>query len=338
MFSSREGRDLLQGLEETGRALETEFSQLDEVVAATSPEPEEWSIKQNIAHLSEIEPGLVDETLTIMADPETSIGHPAGALWGEAQDTADTRPLREIIQEFAEVNRETIHRLGALTDADLARRGTHRGFGDVTVQSSLMVVLSHRRGHLFQMRSNLISLRAQQAGRVPPEAYTVVGDGGSPILFLDAVGSKWDPVIAALRDRYRIIHYKFAALPRTIEQLRRDINLRDFWIAGTASGAIDACKFAFAHQEHLAGLVLANLPILPFSRDGRPDDFGGITVPTLTLVGEEYPQLVQAQARGRQFPTGRVVVVPGAGRDVPREQPQVVAEAIRRFVPVIAGT
>jgi len=207
----------------------------------------------------------------------------------------------------------------------------------VTVLSSLMVVLGHRRGHVFQNRSNLISLRARQAGQVPVEAYTVTGDGGPAILALGAAASKWDPVIAMLGDGYRVVHYKFAALPQTIEQLRRDLDLRDFWIAGTASGAVDVCKFAFAHPEHLAGLVLVNLPILPFSRDGRPDDFSTITVPTLTLVGEGYPQAVRAQERGRQFPNGRVVLVSGAGRDVPREQPAAVAEAIRGFVPVSVG-
>src|SRR5262249_25686741 len=153
------------------------------------------------------------------------------------------------------------------------------------------------------------------------EAYTVIGDGGPALLLLDAAASMWDPVIAAMGNGYRVIHYTLAALPQTIEQLRRDLNLSDFWIAGTASGAIDACKYAFAHPGHLAGLVLVTLPTLPFSRDGRPDDFGRITVPTLTLVGEGYPQAAQAQERGRQFPNGRVVVVSGAWRDVPGEQP-----------------
>jgi hypothetical protein len=337
MFASQEGRDLMQGLEETGRILATEFNHLDEAMTAASPEPEEWSVKQNIAHISEIEPGLVDEAVVIAAQPGALIGHPPGALWGEAQHTANGRPLAELVREFEVVNRDTLARVAVLTDEDLTRTGTHRGSGMVTVYGALMVALGHRRGHIFQNRSNLISLRAQQEGRVPPEAYTMTGNGGPALLLLDATVSKWDPVIAALGSRYRIIHYKFAALPPTIEQLRRDLDLRTLWIAGTAAGAIDACKYAFAHPEHVAGLVLVNLPILPFSRDGRPDDFGRITAPTLTLVGENHPQAVPAQERGRQFPSGRVVVMAGAGRDVPREQPAAVAEAIRRFVPLSVG-
>lgn len=337
MFSSPEGRELIQGLEETGRALVSEFNDLDEATAGVSPEPEEWSAKQNIAHLSEIEPGLVDEALAIIADPDTPIGHPPGALWGEAQNTANGRPLAELVREFDAVNRDTLQRLAALTDADLSKPGTHLGFGNVTVHSTLMVVLGHRRGHLFQHRSNMVSLRARHAGRVPPEAYTVTGDGGPTLVLLDAAASKWEPVIAALSNGYQLVNYKFAALPQTIEQLRLDLDLGEFWLAGTSSAAIDACKYALVHSGRPAGLVLVNMPVLPFSRDGRPDDFGRVKVPTLTLVGEGYPQAALAQERGRQFPNGRVVVVSGSGRDVPRERPAAVAEAIRAFVPLTVG-
>ncbi len=338
MLNSPAGHELIQGLEETGRTLVTEFTDLDEASATTVPDPEEWSAKQNIAHLSEIEPGLIDEALAIIADPDTPIGHPPGALWGEAQNAANDRPLADLVREFDAVNQDTLQRLTALTDADLVRSGKHRGFGNATVQSTLMMVLAHRRGHIFQHRSNLISLRARQAGRVPSEAYAVTGDRGPALVLLDAAASKWTPVATELGKEYRIVHFKYAALPPTIEQLGRDLHLSEFWLAGNASGAVDACKYAFAHPERLTGLVLVNLPVLPFSRDGRPDDFGSIKVPTLTLVGEAYPQAALAQERGRQFPNGRMVVVPGSGRDLPGEQPAAVVEAIRAFVPLtVAG-
>jgi len=227
--------------------------------------------------------------------------------------------------------------LSVLTDADLTRRGKHHGLGDVTVQSALMIVLAHRRGHLLQYRSNLISLRARQDGRVPSEAYVMTSVWGPTLVLLDSASSNWDPVINTLSNEFRIFNYKYAAVPATIEQLRQDLDLRDFWLAGIASGAIDACKYAFAYHDRLAGLVLVNMPVLPFSRDGEPDDFGRIRVPTLTLIGEGYPQVALAQERGREFPNGRIVVVSGSGRDVPREQPDAVADAICTFIPRRVG-
>jgi hypothetical protein len=337
MLSSPAGRELIQGLEETGKALVSEFIELDDVAAGESPEPDEWSAKQNLAHLAEIEPGLVAEALSIITNPDTTIGHPPGTLWGEAQDTANSRPIADLVREFDAVNAQTLERLALLNDEDLSRPGKHRGVGDVTVQGALLVVLAHRRGHLFQHRSNMVGLRGRQAGRMPADAYSIVGEGEPTLVLVDAAASKWGPVATELSRGQRVVHVRVGALPSTLEQLRRDLNLREFWLGGVASSAVDACKYAFAYPERLAGLVLVNLSVLPMSRDGRPDDFSAIRAPTLTLVGEGYPQATLAQERGRQFSNGRTAVVSGAGRDVPREQPAAVTEAIRSFVPIAIG-
>lgn len=338
MLTSVEGRDFMRGMEETGVAMATQFTQVDEATAAAHPGPDDWSIKQNIAHVSDTEPGLIDEAFELAANSGATIGHPPGALWGEAQHTADGRPLAEIIAEFAAVNRATLERLAKLTDEDFLKPGTHRGYGPVTVQSTLMVVLQHRRAHILQNHSNLVSLRIRREGRVPTDAYTDSGGGGAPVLFLDAAGSKWDPVLPELSGDYRLIHYKYIALPADIEQLRQDLGFDTLWIAGTATGAIDACKYAFAFPAGVAGLVLANLPVLPFARDGGPDDFSVIAAPTLTLAGESHPHVVQLQERGRQFPNHRVQVVAGSGRNVPGEQPAATAAALRAFIPTAVRT
>jgi hypothetical protein len=298
------------------------------------PGPEDWSIKQSIAHISETEPGLVEEALELVTRPGATIGHPPGALWGEAHRTANERPLAEIIAEFEAVNRGTLARVAALTDEALTKPGTHLGYGPVTVLSTLMVVLQHRRSHIFQNASNLISLQRQREEHVPRDAYADSGGSGPAVLLLDGGASRWDPVVPSLADGYRVLHYRYAALAGDIDQLCRDLDLRRPWIAGAASGAVDACKYALLHPDQVGGLVLVNLSILPFSRDGSPDDFSGITAPTLHIVGATHPNARQMEERGRQFPNGRVVVLPAAGRDVPREQPAAVAEAIRAFMPV----
>jgi len=93
----------------------------------------------------------------------------------------------------------------------------------------------------------------------------------------------------------------------------------------------DACKYAIMHSDRSAGLLMANMPALPFHRD-RSDDFSAVTVPALTLIGANHPQHDRIQDRAGEFAAGRVVVIDEAGRDLPGEQPEAVAAAIRDFL------
>ena len=340
MLSSAEGKELISGLEETARSLATDFGDLDDDDAGQCPESDEWSIregqdwsvKQLFAHVAEIESGLVDEALEIAARPAATIGRPPGALWGEAQRAANDRTLRDILEQCQSVHRATLERVKALSDDDLPKKGTHLGSGPATVLSSLTVVVGHRRMHIFQARSNLLSLRARRDGRVPTEAYSVRGDSGPWLLLIDGNTSRWDAVASELGSSgYRVVQYRFVAQSADIERLRAELGIGDLWIAGAAGGAVDACKYAVVHGDRLAGLVMANMGILPFYRD-RPDDLSAVRMPALTLIGENYVQRDRVRERAAGFSNGSVLVMAGVGRDIPGEQPAAVIGAIRDFV------
>jgi hypothetical protein len=341
MFTSDEGRALISGLEETSSALLAEFAGLDEEDAGAAPEAdpslaregEGWSVKQLIAHVSEIERDLIEEALQIAGGPGVTVGHPLGALWGEAQRDANDRPFDEIVEESKTVHAWTLEQLESLTDADLEIDGTHRGSGPTTVLSALSIVVGHRRSHIFQARSNLVSLRGHREGRSPEEAYSVTGDGVPTVLLIDAAASRWDAVAAALSaNGYGVVQYHFGPQTSDIDRLRGELSIDELWIGGSGFGAVDACKYVIAHPDRVNGLVMANMPILPFYRD-RPDDFSAVTVPTLTLVGENYVQVERARERATEFADGTVLVIDDSGRDLPGEQPDAVAAAIGDFVP-----
>ncbi len=340
MFTGTEGRALASGLVETAQAMIADFQDLDEADAQAAPdadewaikEGEDWSVKQLVAHLSEIERDLVTEAMGIVGNPGLTVGQPAGTFWGEAQGHANDRPLSQIIEEFETVHALTLEQIDTLTDDDLTNAATHRGSGPATVLTMLTGVVGHRRMHNFQGRSNLISLRGRRDGRSPDEAYSVTGDGASAILLIDAPTSRWAPAADALAtEGYRVVQYHFAACSSDVERLRDELDIGELWIGGTGSGAVDACKYAIMHSDRSAGLLMANMPALPFHRD-RSDDFSAVTVPALTLIGANHPQHDRIQDRAGEFAAGRVVVIDEAGRDLPGEQPEAVAAAIRDFL------
>lgn len=340
MFTGTDGRGLANGLDETARAMLADFLELDEADAQAAPdadewairEGEDWSVKQLVAHVSEIERDLVTEAMGIVGKPGLTVGKPAGTFWGEAQGHANDRPLSQIMEEFETVHAWTLEQIEALTDDDLTSAATHRGSGPTTVLTMLTGVVGHRRMHNFQGRSNLISLRGRREGRSPAEAYSVTGDGDTAIMLVDAPTSRWAPAAEALAaEGYRVVQHHFAACSSDIERLRDELEIGELWIGGTGSGAVDACKYAIMHADQIAGLLMANMPALPFHRD-RPDDFSAVTVPALTLIGADHPQRDRVQERAGEFAASRVVVIDEAGRDLPGEQPEAVAGAIRDFL------
>jgi hypothetical protein len=340
LFSDTPGTDLIAGLKETSASLISEFEQLDEADAGETPgfdewairEGEDWSVKQLIAHLTEIERDLVTEAVEFAGHPGGEIGQPVGTLWGSAQNVANERPMTAIVDAFQEVHEWTLNQLAPLTDEDLKKEATHRAMGTTTVLTALSGVLGHRRMHLFQARSNLVSLQGHRDGRSPEGQYSVYGDGELTVLLVDSGTSHWDPISTALAaDGARVVQHHFVAQSSDVERLREELDVGELVIGGTASGAVDACKYAIVHSDQIRGLIMANMPILRFYRD-RPDDFSAVNKPTLSLVGANHPQTELVKQRAAEFAQHRLVVIDDAGRDLPGEQPDAMIAAIKEFL------
>jgi hypothetical protein len=79
--------------------------------------------------------------------------------------------LRDLLDTFGQLRRESLHRLVALglTDADLLRRGRHPEFGVVTMEQHLATWVAHDLGHVGQ----IVRVMARQYGEAvgPWRAY-----------------------------------------------------------------------------------------------------------------------------------------------------------------------
>jgi len=73
--------------------------------------------------------------------------------------------------------------------------------------------------------------------------------------------------------------------------------------------------------------------------DFRPEDLQAIRIPTLLLIGEDDPitPVEQTVEMARWMPRARLVIFPGAGHDLLREQPAAVLAAASAFWDEIAS-
>ncbi len=143
----------------------------------------------------------------------------------------------------------------------------------------------------------------------PPSRFIVVDgvrmhyrdEGSGPaVLLLHANFSNlldWEPWVAALRDRYRVVRVDMTShgltgpdptgdytLPRTLaltEKFVDALGLQDFVIAGTSLGGTVAIHYSVAHPERVRRLILLN----PGSLEGRERRRSG-TVPRAAYVLE----------------------------------------------------
>lgn len=89
------------------------------------------------------------------------------------------KALSELLETFASARQESLERLEALrlTDADLARRGTHPDFGSVTLGQHLATWVVHDLGHLRQIARVMARQYSDAVG--PWRAYlSILGPTG----------------------------------------------------------------------------------------------------------------------------------------------------------------
>jgi pimeloyl-ACP methyl ester carboxylesterase len=93
-----------------------------------------------------------------------------------------------------------------------------------------------------------------------------------------------------------------------VEQVRLALGLdtENFLLLGHSWGGALAMEYAFAHQQHLKGLVSGKL-----ERWDRSDDLGRITVPTL-VIGARYDTMDPGHMAGmaEKLPDGRYLFCP----------------------------
>lgn len=116
------------------------------------------------------------------------------------------------------------------------------------------------------------------------------GPKGAPVVMLlhgsNASLQTWEPWVAALKGKYRVVTLDFpahgltgpsgdgdytgAAYARLVEQVRGKLGIERMVLGGNSMGGGVAWRYALAHPERLAGLVLVDASGQPQPKGSRP--------------------------------------------------------------------
>jgi hypothetical protein len=144
-------RWLLKALRETAHAMESLLWNVDDDVLGRRPRDDEWSCKELINHMTEMERRYIDWLESIVRLDEPAIpafdGDSIEPLTPvEQQDVFDT------MDEFSTLRRKSVYLLWSLDDADWNRRGIHPYVGPLSVTQVAREMNEHDLSHLWQLR------------------------------------------------------------------------------------------------------------------------------------------------------------------------------------------
>lgn len=154
-MASGDREELLARMKETRYELlgTLERLSLTEEAATTPPAQGEWSVKQQLAHLAEAERLWMSWGAQVRdgaAEAGPTRLHPMGQITF-SQDTADSRPLAELLAELAAAHAEALQIVAATTDQDLQKKGRFRGGEEMTVLQFFRAMYRHDRMHTEQI-------------------------------------------------------------------------------------------------------------------------------------------------------------------------------------------
>jgi hypothetical protein len=130
-----------------------------------APNPEGWSLKDIVAHLVDVEDGVMVERITRMLESERPFIHsidPPGRL---AAGGYASRSLADLLDALARARSTHVAWLAGLTEAQLARSGEHDEAGEIYVVDLAHQWAAHDMAHLRQIALMLQTHLAPLMGR-----------------------------------------------------------------------------------------------------------------------------------------------------------------------------
>lgn len=136
--------------------LQAALDSLSDAQACFRPAPGEWSIKEVIGHLNDVERVFSYRLLRISRADATPL---PGFEQEEYVRAAcfDDIPLNDLLREFEYLRRANILAIGQLTEAALERRGTASGM-PVSVRALIYMLVGHVDHHLASLHEQYILL------------------------------------------------------------------------------------------------------------------------------------------------------------------------------------
>ena len=142
---------LLKAMRETAHAMESLIWDVDDDVLDRRPQPDEWSCKELISHMSEMERRYIDwlERIVRMDDPALA---PFDGDSIEPVHSPEDTATFDLMDEFGVQRQQTVYLLWSLDGVDWERCGRHPYLGEMTVTRIAREMNEHDLAHLWQLR------------------------------------------------------------------------------------------------------------------------------------------------------------------------------------------
>jgi acyl-CoA thioesterase FadM/uncharacterized damage-inducible protein DinB len=192
-----------------------------------APAAGEWTPREQLAHLSEMEGIWLSWALHVARDPGCQFGHrhqtPTPSV-----DAAAEWSRERLIEKLSDAREQTAAAVAELTSRQLDHVGYHRWFGAMTALQCLKAIYRHDRMHTEQILARPTSFH------LPPLPATVDGDGwftvtrrvawsetdpSSAYQFSDVLRYAEDAETAFLR-RAAVLPLLYPRLPRIYAEVR----------------------------------------------------------------------------------------------------------------------
>jgi len=130
------------------------------------PSPDEWSVRQIVAHLADAEIVAAARLRVVIAEENpTIIGYDQDA-WAKNLNYARRKPS-EALETFRRIRGESYELLKELPEAAYARKGTHSERGPITLLNVVETMASHAESHarqIAEVRAQFKQGKQQRAG------------------------------------------------------------------------------------------------------------------------------------------------------------------------------
>lgn len=142
---------LLKALRETAHAMEAVVWELSEDRLETSPGADEWSVRDLLCHMCEMESRYVVRLERIVRLDQPRIDAFDGdSIGGDARFAG--MGAYDLMDDFGATRQQAVYLLWSLDDDDWGRAGIHPYLGPLTLLQAAREMNEHDLSHLWQLR------------------------------------------------------------------------------------------------------------------------------------------------------------------------------------------
>lgn len=142
---------LLKAMRETARAMEAIIWEADEADLERATDPDEWSAKQQLSHMCEMERRYIGWLECIAREDDARL-KPFDGDSIEPEVPLDRVGVYELMEEFGALRQQCVYLLWSLDEYDWERTGEHPYLGPRSILDIAREMNEHDLAHLWQLR------------------------------------------------------------------------------------------------------------------------------------------------------------------------------------------